>query len=331
MDILQSIPDQGIPKVLLGFDTWDDAGAILIRRGLALVKNVDIIAPVTNDPFEFGQIAAANSLSDIYAKGGDPIAAMDILCLPRSLSKDVAQQILKGALHKLSEAEVALLGGHTVEASEPKFGLSIVGLIKPNRIIRNSTCKPGDMLILTKPIGTGIIVTANKTGRLPSREQLSEAVSLMAELNKRAADAMLAIGVNACTDISGFGLLGHLGEMVKASNVGIRLFYDAIPLLSGVEALAAQKIFSPAVNRNREYLEKRLNIVQFDNAILGQPQKITVLYDPQTSGGLLISAHPKKANALLKVLRRHGVHRAAIIGEVTADRICRIEVLESKP
>lgn len=327
MDILQSIPDQGISKVLLGFDTWDDAGAILIRRGLALVKNVDIIAPVTNDPFEFGQIAAANSLSDIYAKGGDPIAAMDILCLPRSLSKDVAQQILMGALHKLSEAEVALLGGHTVEASEPKFGLSIVGLIKPNRIIRNSTCKPGDVLLLTKPIGTGIIVTANKTNRLPSQTQLSEAVSLMAELNKHAADAMLAIGVNACTDISGFGLLGHLGEMVKASNVRIRLLYDAIPLLSGVESLAAQNIFSPAVNRNREYLEKRLNIVQFDNAILEQSQKIAVLYDPQTSGGLLISVPKEKGNSLLRMLQERGSHQAAVIGEVVGTDTGKIEVL----
>lgn len=326
MDILQGIPKQDIGGVLLGFDTWDDAGAILIRRGLALLNNVDIIAPVTDDPFDFGRIAAANSLSDIYAKGGNPIAALDILCLPKSLGKEVAQQILKGALDKLSEAGVALVGGHTIEASEPKFGLSVVGLIKPSRIVRNSTCRLGNMLILTKPIGTGIIVTANKTGRLPSQTQLSDAVSQMAELNNHAADAMLAIGVDACTDISGFGLLGHLGEMVKASNVGVRLFYDAIPLLNGVEELAAQKIFSPAVNRNREYLEERLNIVRFDNGILDQPQKIVVLYDPQTSGGLLISVPGKKAKRLLKALRVNGIHQASIIGEVVDDHIGQIDV-----
>lgn len=327
MDILQAIPSQERGDVLLGFENWDDAGAIRIHRGLALLNNVDIIAPVTNDPIEFGRIATANSLSDIYAKGGNPIVAMDILCLPKSVDKKVAQQILRGALEKLTEAEVALIGGHTVEAAEPKFGLSVVGLIKPSQIVRNSTCVRGDVLILTKPIGTGIIVTANKARRLSQPSQLSDAVLQMDTLNNRAAETMLAVGVHACTDISGFGLLGHLGEMVKASNVGARVFYDTIPRLNGIEELAAQKIFSPAVHRNREYLEKRLDAVRFADSIIEQPYKIAILFDPQTSGGLLISISRKKSERLLAALNANGVARAAIIGEVINEHVGQIEVL----
>jgi selenide,water dikinase len=298
---------------------------------LALVKNVDIIAPVTDDPYEFGEIAVANSLSDIYAKGGTPIAALNILCIPRDLSAEMARRILEGALHKLSESKVALLGGHTVEALEPKFGQSVVGTIDPDCIVRNSTSQPGDMLILTKPIGVGIIITANKMGRLPSETLLADAVSNMTQLNKQAMDAMLEVGVNSCTDISGFGLLGHLCGMVRASNVGVRLYFDAIPRLAGIEALAAQKIYSPAVKRNRDFFEGQLDSVVFDSSFLNRPEEMVILFDPQTSGGLLISVARDKVESLMDALQHRELHRASVIGEVVTDHKGRIEVLHLKP
>jgi selenide, water dikinase len=326
MNIIKAIPKQDISNVLLGFDTWDDAGVILINEELAVIQNIDVISPVSDDAFEFGQIAAANALSDIYAKGGRPLSAMDILCIPRDIEREIASGILEGAVSKLSEAGVALVGGHSVESAEPKFGLAIVGMIRPGNLIRNSTCQPGDKLILTKAIGTGIIVSANKRGHPSLDEYLSNAITIMSELNEQAAEEMLALGANACTDVSGFGLLGHLKLMVRASGVGARILYNNISILPGAEELAAKGIFSSAVSRNRDYAEQDTEGVQYDNALTSEPHRIAVLFDPQTSGGLLISISNENAQELVARLRRAGIRHASIIGEITKSSTSRIQI-----
>lgn len=313
--------------MVLGIENWEDAGAVTLTDDQIIVQNIDAIAPVTDNAFDYGRIAAANALSDIYAKGGTPVSAMNLLCLPSGLDRKAAHDILRGVIASVSEAGAAFLGGHTVEADELLIGLAVIGIAKPQDIIKNSTCQPGDSLVLTKPLGTGIVATANKRGRLPSPPLLAKAVQVMAQLNKPAAAAAKAVGIHACTDVTGFGLLGHLAGMVRASQVGARLFYDALPLLPEVESLAAQGIYSPAVERNQCYFEDELGAVSFSAALAGQPHKAALLYDPQTSGGLLFSVDPRLAQPLVARLHVQGQTDSAIIGEIVRDNPGQIIIM----
>lgn len=240
------------PRLLVGFDRADDAGVYKLTEDIAIIQTVDFLTPMVDDPFLFGQIAAANALSDVYAMGGEPLTVMNIVCFPECLDVRVLQEIIKGGLTKIEEAGATLVGGHTVDDDEPKYGLSVTGVIDPARVVSNAGAKEGDYLYLTKPLGSGIISTAIK-GEMASELVVSRAVNSMAALNKTARDAMMRVGIDSATDVTGFGLLGHAMEMAESSGVGIKLWYDTLPVLTGVEELAQMglipggSLFQPGV------------------------------------------------------------------------------------
>jgi selenide,water dikinase len=296
--------------VLVGIETLDDAGVYRLGPELALIQTVDFFTPVVDDPYLFGQIAAANALSDVYAMGGDPLTAMNIVCFPtRSGDPEVLAAILRGGLDKLKEAGAVLLGGHSVEDAEPKYGLAVTGVCHPARVITNAGARPGDLLVLTKPLGTGVITTALKAECAPP-EAFRAAAEAMTALNRDASLAMREVGVHACTDITGFGLLGHALEMARAGGVALRFAAGAVPLLPGARDLAAQGFVPGGTYANRQYLAGH---VTFDPAVPEELQML--LYDPQTSGGLLMAVAPERLAALLNALRRRNV-AAAVVGRV---------------
>ena len=298
------------PNLLVGFETSDDAGIYRLSPELAIVQTVDFFTPIVDDPYAFGQIAAANALSDIYAMGGKPLTAMNIACFPCSLGMDVLARILEGGRDKLSEARVALIGGHTVTDNEPKYGLAVTGTIDPSKIVTNSSSKPGDRLILTKPLGMGILTTAFKFDEI-TEEELLPAIETMSRLNKAASEAMVAVGVNACTDVTGFGLLGHACEMAQASGVSFVIRSGEVPILPLVEELAARDILPGGARQNGAYFGEW---VRPEGEV---PEHLAaVFFDPQTSGGLLISVAQDKTEQLLSCLHAVGVQEAAVIGEV---------------
>lgn len=297
------------PRVLVGISTSDDAGVYQLTADLALVQTVDFFTPIVDDPYAFGAIAAANALSDIYAMGAQPLTALSILCAPTSDDLGVLVEILQGGIDKLTEAGVALVGGHTVTDPELKCGYAVTGTIDPTKIITNSNAQPGDQLILTKPLGTGIIATAQK-GDVASPASISAAKETMLALNSEAAVQMCRIGVNSCTDITGFGLLGHLYEMASASKVGVELNYCQIPLLPQVGEYIADGLIPGGLKRNREYISEH---VQFASS--RSEADHAVLFDPQTSGGLLISLPSDRAKKLVDILCSKKI-TAAIIGRV---------------
>ncbi len=283
---------------------------------------MDFITPVVNDPYDFGRIAAANSLSDVYAMGGRPLTAMNVVCFPvKSMDKSVLKEILRGGLEKIHEAGAALVGGHSVEDPEIKYGLSVTGIVHPDRVLTNAGVRPGDALILTKPLGTGILATAIKAG-LASNEARVRAIETMATLNKEAAEAMAAYPVNACTDVTGFGLLGHVLEMAQGSNAAISLITGNIPLLPEILDLVQMGLLPAGSFANRNFCS---NLVRFREAI--DPLLLDILADAQTSGGLLISLPENSAFALVDDLRDKGVGDAAIIGRATATEKGMIEIL----
>jgi selenide,water dikinase len=309
--VLRQLPVSVNENLLVSLTTSDDAAVYKLDDKRALILTMDFFTPVVDDPYSFGQIAAANALSDIYAMGGKPIIALNVVAFPENLVEDVLPEVLKGGFDKVNEAEAFTAGGHSIKSLEPIYGLSVVGEVSPDQVMTNAKAKPKDALILTKPLGTGVATTALKAGMLDVEgEKL--VISVMSTLNKAASEACTEIGVNAITDITGFGLLGHAYEMAEASNVTMRIKAKALPLLPQVEELASMGILPGGMYHNKKYLEGKVRISK------DVPESISDLaFDPQTSGGLLISVDADKALALLELLKQKGVEDAAIIGEIT--------------
>jgi selenide,water dikinase len=300
----------------------DDAGVYRVNDELALIQTVDFFTPIVDDPYAFGQIAAANALSDIYAMGGTPKTAMNLVAFPlRDLEMSVLRRIIQGGLDKLREAAVVLVGGHSVEDSELKYGLSVTGFIHPDQVLTKKDLKVGDRLVLTKPLGTGIINTAMKRGAA-SQEITARITQLMTTLNRDAALVMRAHPVHACTDITGFGLLGHLAEMVEGSELGVRLAFQNIPILPEATEYAGMGMVPGGASRNREFRKPMVEISPSLDPILSD-----ILYDPQTSGGLLIGVDKDSADDLVTDLRARGITDAAVIGEVVSEPREKIAVM----
>lgn len=287
----------------------DDAGWIEFGGGL-LLQSVDFFAPVVDDPYRFGQIAAANALSDIYAMGGDPLTALNLVAFPRELGLEVLDEILAGGMDKIAESGAVLCGGHSVRDLEPKYGVSVTGFVERERLVRNGGARPGDALVLTKPLGIGIFTTAIKRGVLAEAE-LEEPLDRAARLNRDARDAMLEVGVSAATDVTGYGLLGHLSEMVEPDGLGAAIRRSAAPVWDRAADLAAGGCYPGGLDNNRAFVEAQVSAVNVADTDL------LPLYDPQTSGGLLIAVDPGRAEKLLARLADRG-EDAAVIGKVTA-------------
>jgi selenide,water dikinase len=299
------------PNLLVGIATGDDAGVYRLRDDLAIVNTVDFFTPVVDDPYTYGQIAAANALSDIYAMGGTPRTALNIVCWPQTgLPREMLAEILRGGIDKAAEAGVVIVGGHSVADEEVKYGMAITGVIDPRRIIRNVGARAGDVLLLTKPLGTGVLMTAFKRDQLPV-DQYDIAVRTMAELNAASASAMLKYDVHAATDITGFGLCGHASQMAEGSGVTLTIEESDLPILPGAIDLCRAGMIPGGGNRNRDYYAPRVHIADE----IGEEMAYLV-FDPQTSGGLLISLGEDDATKLLADLQQLGNRDAAIIGRV---------------
>lgn len=309
--VLCQLPQVESDKLLVGLDTSDDAAVYKLREDTALIQTLDFFTPVVDDPYIFGQIAATNSLSDVYAMGGKPILALNIVCFPTCLSMDILAEILKGGSDKVKEAGALLVGGHTVDDNEPKYGLSVTGTVHPSKVLSNSNAKPGDILILTKPIGLGILNTAIKAEMLDEKIQ-QKAIDTMISLNNIAAEGMKLTKVNSCTDITGFGLLGHAFEMASGSEVSILIDSKSVPIIEGTIENASMGLVPAGAYRNQAYLGDN---VRFEGDIPTYMQDI--LFDPQTSGGLLISLEKEKAKELLDYYSKELKTEFSIIGEVT--------------
>ena len=309
--VLARLPRVTDPRVLVGTGTADDAGVFQVAPELCLVQTVDVFTPCVDDPYQFGQIAACNSLSDCYAMGGTPLTALSIIGYPiRTLRDEWMHQMLKGGMDKLEEAGAALVGGHSINDEEVKFGFAITGVVKPDEIVTNAGAQPGDALILTKRIGTGIVAFAAQIGRA-SEESLRAAGESMATLNRAASEVMREVGAHACTDVTGFGLLGHLRLLTRESGVTAEVWWDAVPTFAGVRELAREGAISGAAERNREFAGE---VVEVGDGL--PDEALDILYDAQTSGGLLLSVAGDRAEEALAELRRRGCSESAIIGRV---------------
>ena len=308
------------PNLLVGFDKADDAGVYRLRDDLALVQTLDFFTPIVDDPFDYGRIAALNSINDVWAMGGTPITALAITCFPKKgLDFAILGEIMRGGLSVLTENKVALLGGHSVDNEQIMFGYSVTGVIDPNKVATNAGARPGDVLILTKPIGTGVISTAIKFGKaLPA--VVEESIATMLTPGKYAAEAIRKFDVKAATDVTGFALLGHAWEMACASNVTIEIDAARVPLIGGALDLARAGSLTSGDKTNREYVGEDVSL---DEGI--DPNLVKLFYDPQTAGGLLLAIPEDRANKLLGELRRK-YERAGIIGKVTDRRSTRIVV-----
>lgn len=304
--MLCELPPIDDPAVLVGTSTADDAAVYQLDDERAIVQTVDLITPIVDDPYDYGQIAAANSLSDVYAMGGRPLFALAVVCFPsRQVPLEVLGRILQGGIAKAREAGIAVVGGHSVEDQEPKYGLVVTGLVSPDAVLVNAGARPGDVLLLTKPLGSGILTTALKKKRL-KEEALRKVVEVMTTLNRAAAEALEGLQVHALTDVTGFGLLGHLVEMVTASGVGARIQVSAVPVLEEVWSLARRGIHPGGTTRNLEHFGSSVQWSQGSSK-----EAPLVLADPQTSGGLLIAVAPEDADEL-----RSRLDTASVIGEI---------------
>ena len=306
--LLEGIKVLNDPNLLVGFDKSDDASIYKVSDDLALVQTVDFFPPIADDPYTFGAIAATNALSDVYAMGGEPKLALNIMAVPKNLPKEAVHQILRGGYDKAYEAGAIITGGHSILDDEPKYGLAVTGFVNPDKVLTNSGAKDGDVLLLTKPIGIGILTTAAKVD-LVSKETMEFAFKLMTTLNKSARDAMVKYRVHSCTDVTGFALLGHSCEMAQGSDVEIHLNVNDIDLIEESLEFARMGILPEGMYRNRSFAEAYVDIGNIELA------KQDMLYDPQTSGGLLIAVHPDDANALYEELK-DVVPSAQIIGTV---------------
>jgi selenide,water dikinase len=300
------------PNLLVGRETSDDAGVYKLRDDLALIQTLDFFTPIINDPFLFGQIAAVNALSDVYAMGGKPLTAMNIVCFPKNtLDKSVLKEILKGGLEKIHEAGALLVGGHSVDDVELKYGLSVTGIIHPDKVMTNAGARPGDRLVLTKPIGTGIIATALK-GKAASREAEEAMIRVMVESNRSGAEVLQEVGAHGCTDITGFGLLGHALEMATASKCSITLFASQVPIIPYAREYSQMGLVPGGTHANRNFCQSSLEVDPAVPAYL-----LDILSDAQTSGGLLIAVSSERALILLERLKQRGLKEASLIGQVT--------------
>jgi len=312
--VLQPLTIHTDPNLLVGLQTSDDAAVYLVAPGVAIVQTVDFFTPIVDDPWTYGAIAAANAMSDIFAMGGDVLFALNIAAVPDTLPPAVITAIFQGASDKVQETGTVIAGGHTVTDAEPKFGLCVTGRIDPDRILSKGGLRVGDRLYLTKPIGTGVIATAAKRG-MCAADHLQVAVDTMLRLNRRASTAARSIpSIRACTDITGFGLLGHASEMAQRSGVRVRIAASNVPLLPGAREYAEQGAIAGGLIRNRAYFTSHAP-VELSAAV--DPTIVQLLFDPQTSGGLLIGVSPADAAALESAFADHGV-LAAAIGEVIA-------------
>lgn len=308
---LKDLPPVKDKRVLVGFPAGDDAGIYDLNNGKALVQTVDVFTPAVDDPYAFGQIAAANSLSDVYAMGAVPLTALSIIGFPaRKLPDKVFARILKGGIDKMNEANTAVIGGHSIDDDEIKAGFAVTGIIDKNKIITNAAARPGDYLILTKPIGTGIISFAAQIGK-SDKFALKAAAESMTQLNKKASEIMVKFNAHCCTDITGFGLFGHLTEMALKSMVDIEVFFDNIPLLQNVLEYAEKGILPGAIERNKESCG---HLVKADHSI--RQEYVDICFDAQTSGGLLIAISKKHMKKCLDALHNQGIKNAAAIGKV---------------
>ena len=311
MKVLSQLPMVDHPDLLVGSSTGDDAAVYRLDDSIGLVLTVDFFTPITDDPYEFGSVAAANSLSDVYAMGGRPLVALNVVGFPAALAGEMLGDVLRGGYDKAAEANCLIVGGHTVDDNEPKYGLSVVGLVEPGRHVTNAAAKPGDVLVLTKPLGTGIVATGCKAGVAPPGS-VENAVAVMATLNRAASEAMMEVGVNACTDVTGFGLMGHLTGMLRASGVSAELTASKVPVLPGAEELLEQGVAPGGTHRNQAGVE---DYVDWDDAVTDNERLL--LCDAQTSGGLLISIPEDRLDTLLNALETRGVETRSVIGRIT--------------
>jgi len=302
-------------------ETADDAGVYVLTEEIALIQTLDFFTPIVNDPYTFGQIAAANALSDVYAMGGRPLTALNIVCYPSAtVPKAVLQAILAGGLDKIHEAGALLVGGHSVDDAELKYGLSVTGVVHPQRVLTNAGARVGDRLLLTKPLGTGIVATAAK-GKIASPEAEAQAAAVMTALNRNAAECLEGFAVHALTDITGFGLLGHALEMAAGSRVELTLYASRVPMLAAAREYAAMGLVPAGTYANRNFCEKSLKFSPDLEAVT-----LDLLADAQTNGGLLIAVAKEQAENLLACLQERGVSAAALIGEVTAPGTGRLHL-----
>lgn len=309
-------------NVIIGLERADDAGVYRISDDLALIQTVDFFTPIADDPYWFGQIAAANALSDVYAMGGTPKTAMNLVAFPaKTMNLSILRQIIQGGVDKLKEAEVVLIGGHSIEDKEIKYGLSVTGVIHPKQVLAKKNLRPGDCLVLTKPLGTGIVNTAIKADMVS--KQLSEKVTrLMAALNRDAARIMAAFDISACTDVTGFGLLGHLAEMVNGSGCSARIVSGQVPVIPEAEEFATMGLIPAGAYKNREFREQ---MITFAETVPRTMQDL--LFDPQTSGGLLIGVSDVHCKDLISALKDGGIVDAAHIGDIVDSQEERISVI----
>ena len=304
------MPKPSDPNLLVGTDHFDDAGVYRIDDSTALVTTLDFFPPLVDDPYTFGRIAATNSLSDVYAMGGRPLTALNVVGFPdKELPGEILREILLGGGERVTAAGAVIAGGHSVRDAEIKYGLSVTGVIHPDRILTNSGAQAGDVLVLTKPIGSGVLTSAAKAKKIAEAE-LAEAIDVMVDLNAGACDAMLEVGVHSVTDISGFGLIGHAHVMADASGVTLEIEAASVPLMKQVLTLAGKGILTRAHRSNLEYLADRFSAAETDDTL------VKVLADAQTSGGLLLAVSPDKTDRLVEALKRVEARTSAIIGRV---------------
>lgn len=299
-------------RLLAGTNTLDDAAVYRLSADLALLATADFFTPVVDDPRSYGRIAAANSLSDIYAMGGRPFLALNLLCAStEAIPARELREILKGGEEKVVEAGAIVAGGHSVQDKEIKYGLCVLGTVKPQEVVFNSGARVGDALILTKPLGIGLMTTGIKFGDL-SRRGMAKVTAVMEELNAKPSELMVKVGVNACTDVTGFGFLGHLMELANASGVRIQVEAERVPVMPEAYKMIEAKAIPGGLWTNKHYFSPRVSAERVD------PHLLNVMYDPQTSGGLIISLRPSRAERLVRRLRRAGVGSAAVVGKVLA-------------
>lgn len=312
--VLNELKQSRNPNLLVGFEWSDDAGVYKLTDDLAMVQTIDFFPPIVDDPYIFGQIAATNALSDVYAMGGKPLTAMNVVAFPiHDMDIGILKEILKGGMQKLNEANVSLVGGHSIEDKEIKYGLSVTGVIHPDKIVTNQGLRIGDNIILTKPLGTGIISTALKGGVIDSKivEPVQESMCI---LNRAASEVMVEVGVNACTDVTGFGLLVHLCKMIASSQLSVIVNSSVVPVFDGVKEFAQIGFIPAGTSRNKKFSDK---IIRQNKEI--PDYLMDILFDPQTSGGLLISVSEDKTDEFLKRLKARNVQFACVIGKVVSE------------
>lgn len=320
--ILSKLPSQEDNRLLVGFANKDDAAVFLVRENLALVQTADFFTPIVDDPYNFGQIAAANALSDIYAMGGDPLTALTLVCYPENGDPDILEQILAGGMEKMMEANCIVVGGHTVRDSDVKFGYAVTGTINPAQVWSNDGARPGDVLLLTKPLGTGVIATAIRSGKA-SLKWIEAATETMCRLNRDAADALKTLGraIHSATDITGFGFIGHAWEMATASRVSLRFAHESFEYLEGSLECARKGYLAGGLKKNREFIGECLRLAP------SVPDEIQqILFDPQTSGGLLVAVDPDSVDTALDLLEEKGC-ASMRVGEAVEQTSPLLEVL----